>query len=127
MTWWFECDHADLIASAAPNGAAASFLYNDVGRLETEVPFETAVTQVDLIVISWDMTEADRVADEADYRWSRWMSPTGTMLELIEHDWSGGGLGGHCYPGSPPAFVGCGSDTAVGAALQFYIDHPKDE
>ena len=153
MTWRFVCNHADLIASAAPAGAGASYPEDqnspgvscdfdasgfpsqevDVlyvhGRSDPDVPFETALLQRDLVISSWDMTEADILVNEPDYRWTRWASPQGPIFEFLEHDWQGGVLGGHCYPGGS-GMVGCGTDTAVSygkAALQFYIDHPKDE
>jgi hypothetical protein len=53
----------------------------------------------------------------------------GTVSELIEHDSSGGALGGHCYPGVSWT-IGCGEDTPIHygqAALDFSINHPKDD
>jgi pimeloyl-ACP methyl ester carboxylesterase len=153
MTWRFICDHPDLIASAAPAGAGATYpedypvpaiscdfdteghpahevdiLYVH-GRSDTDVPFETALEQRDLVVSAWEMSETDVLIDEPDYRWTRWMSAQRTEFEFLEHDWQGGFLGGHCYPGREGK-VGCGADTPVAygqAALQFYIDHPKNE
>ena len=152
MTWRFVCDNSDLIASAAPAGAGASYPADEPvsgvscdfdaeslpaaqvdilyihGRSDSDVPFETAVEQRDLVVSAWEMVESDIVADEPDYLWTRWASPKGTVFEFLEHDWRGGFLGGHCYPGGSGK-VGCGTDTPVNygeAALQFYIDHPKN-
>jgi pimeloyl-ACP methyl ester carboxylesterase len=148
MTWIFICDHADLVASAAPLGAGAStesgmscdfdvagspseevdiLLAN--GRNDGMVPFDTALAQRDLIVTSWAMSESETLADEPSYRWTRWTNSEGTVLEFLEYDWQGGMLGNHCYPGVAEA-VGCGSETPVHygeAALEFYIAHPKDE
>ncbi len=152
MTWRFVCDHSDLIASAAPIGAGATYpddfpvpsiscdfdstslpahevdiLYVH-GRSDRDVPFETAVELRDAVVSAWEMSEANIVVDEPDYRWTQWTSPQGTVFEFLEHDWQGGFLGGHCYPGRTGK-VGCGTDTPIAygeAALQFYIDHPKD-
>jgi len=154
MTWRFVCDNSDLIASAAPIGAGASYpneeqpeppgvscdfnsegfpaeqvdiLYMH-GRSDTDVPFETAIEQRDLVVAAWDMVETEILADEPDYRWTRWTSPQGTVFEFLEHDWTRGLPGGHCYPGALGQ-VGCGTDTPVNygeAALQFYIDNPKN-
>jgi poly(3-hydroxybutyrate) depolymerase len=153
MTWRFICDHSDLIASAAPAGAGASYADDfpipsiscdfdtqgspshetDIlyvhGRSDTDAPFETALEQRDLVVSAWKMTETDVLIDEPDYRWTQWMSAQGTVFEFVEHNWQGGFLGGHCYPGREGK-VGCGTDTPVAygqAALQFYIDHPKNE
>jgi poly(3-hydroxybutyrate) depolymerase len=152
MTWRFVCNHADLIASAAPIGAGASFDDEagfgfscdfEVGALPTaevdvvyvhgtddpDIPCETAVQQRDLMVEAWEMEGPEIVMETADLRWSRWASTTGTVLEFIEHDWVGGMLGGHCYPGSG-ATHGCGEDTDIhyaDVAISFYLAHPKDE
>ena len=148
MAWVFVCDHADLIASAAPLGAGASTdehpscdfdvpghpsqevdIFLAHGRTDEVVPFSTAVAQRDLVVSAWSMTKSGVLADEPTYRWTRWTSAQGTVFEFLEFDWSGGMLGGHCYPGVT-AEVGCGSDTPVdygGAAFDFYMAHPKDE
>jgi polyhydroxybutyrate depolymerase len=153
MTWRFICNHSDLIASAAPIGAGATstelgtsgvscdfdatgFPAQEVdilymhGRGDTgETAFDGAVEQRDLVVSSWEMTETATIADQPDHRWTRWTSPNGSVFEFVEHDWKGGGLGAHCYPGAT-AVIGCGADTAVNyaeAALQFYTDHPKDQ
>lgn len=148
MSWVFVCDHAELIASAAPLAAGAdrgsdmSCPFDterspaqevDVllvhGRNDRMVPFDTALEQRDLVVAAWSMTETEILADEPGYRWTRWTSPTGTVFEFLEYDWKGGALGGHCVPGATAAY-GCGADTPVHygeAALEFYIAHPKDE
>ena len=152
MTWRFVCDHSDLIASAAPAGAGASDqiepypgvscdfdadgspaqqvdIFYTHGTEDHDVLFETAIQQRDLVIASWDMAQESVLADESDYRWTRWTNAEGTVFEFLEHDWQGGGMGGHCYPGVS-AGIGCGTETPVHygeAALQFYIDHPKSE
>jgi poly(3-hydroxybutyrate) depolymerase len=148
MTWIFVCDHADLIASAAPLGAGASTELDsscdfDVagspseevdillahGRSDEMVPFDTALAQRDLVVAGWAMTESEVLAVEPTYRWTRWTNLEGTVFEFLEFDWQGGMFGSHCYPGVT-AFAGCGSDTQVHygeAALEFYMAHPKAE
>jgi poly(3-hydroxybutyrate) depolymerase len=152
MTWRFVCDHSDLIASAAPIGAGATYLEDEPvpgvscdfdasgtpaeqvdilyvhGTADTDAPFETALKQRDLVIDAWDMTESALLADEPDYRWTRWTSAERTDFEFLEHDWSGGILDGHCYPGATGT-VGCGDDTAIDygeTALAFYVDHPKN-
>jgi len=148
MAWFFVCDHADLIASAAPLGAGASTeedpscdfdvsghpseevdIFFAHGRNDSMVPFESALAQRDLVVNTWDMDETEVLADEPTYLWTRWTSPQGTVFEFLEFDWSGPFKGNHCYPGTS-AEAGCGSDTPVHygeAALEFYLAHPKDE
>jgi hypothetical protein len=152
MTWRFICDHADVIGSAAPIGAGATDVVGDPesgvscdfdssgmperevdilyvhGTTDPDEPFASALRERDLVINAWAMQESAVLADEADYRWTRWTSPKGTVFEFLEHDWSGGVLGGHCYPGAD-AQVGCGAETAVDygeAALAFYMEHPKD-
>jgi hypothetical protein len=149
MTWRFVCNHADLIASAAPAGAGASLQGNDQYGVScdfdtetsaseeidvlyvhgTKDSFDMALQQRDLVVSAWQLTDVEVLAEEPDYRWTRWTNPQGTVFEFVDHDWSGGALGGHCYPGVT-AQIGCGADTAVNyakAALNFYIAHPRDE
>ncbi len=153
MTWRFVCDHSDLIASAAPAGAGASDqiepyprvscdfdadgspaqqvdIFYTHGTQDHDVLFEQAIQQRDLVIGSWDMAQESVLADESDYRWTRWTNAEGTVFEFLEHDWRGGGMGGHCYPGASTTEIGCGTETPVHygeAALQFYIDHPKSE
>jgi poly(3-hydroxybutyrate) depolymerase len=148
MAWVFVCDHADLIASAAPIGAGAAtsrrpscdfdvpghpseeidvFLAH--GREDRVIPFDGALAARDLVVTAWNMADTAVLADEPTYRWTRWTSPQGTVFELLEFDWSGGMMGNHCVPGAT-AEAGCGAGTPVHygeAALEFYIAHPKDE
>lgn len=152
MTWRFVCNHSDLIASAAPIGAGASYDdepvpgvscdFNDSGlpvhevdvlyvhgTTDPDVPFATAVRQRDLLVDAWEMAQPEVLAEGEGYRWSRWTNARGTVFEFIEHDWSGGSLGGHCYPGVSER-IGCGADLAIHygqAALEFYVAHPKNE
>jgi pimeloyl-ACP methyl ester carboxylesterase len=152
LTWRFVCDHSDLIASAAPAGAGASYpddepvpgvscdfdadgspaqqvdIFYTHGTEDHDQPFETAIQQRDLVIASWDMAQESVLADESDYRWTRWTNAQGTVFEFLEHDWQGA-FDGHCYPGAA-ANIGCGTETPVHygeAALQFYIDHPKSE
>ncbi len=148
MAWFFVCDHADLIASAAPLGAGASTgespscdfadpghpseevdIFLAHGRHDTMVSFDTALAQRDLVVDTWGMVETEVRADEPAYSWTQWTSPQGTVFEFLEFAWNGGFLGNHCYPGAAGQY-GCGADTPVHygeAALDFYIAHPEDE
>jgi poly(3-hydroxybutyrate) depolymerase len=140
MTWHLVCDHADLIASAAPLAAGIGCEFDDVRSPSAEVDvlvfhgvtdyriyLGTARAQRDLAIDAWVMMEQDPIADEADYRWLRWMSHGGTELQFIEFEWEGV-TGGHCVPGADGR-GGCGADNPVDygeAALAFYIAHPKD-
>jgi dienelactone hydrolase len=146
MTWHFVCAYADLIASAAPLAAGTGVVdgdscpFNDErspaeqvdilhfhGRQDTVVPFETGIAQRDRVVERWSMAESEIVADEPDYRWTRWTNERGTVMEFVEYDWTSSLTGGHCAPGVGGR-GGCGEDTPIHygeAALAFYIAHPK--
>ena len=148
IAWAFVCDHADLIASAAPLGAGASTeddsscefdtpghpseeidIFLAHGRTDRVVPFETALAQRDLVLAEWDMAGDQVLAATPEHSWTRWTSPSGTVFEFLEFDWYGGFLLGHCIPGVAKE-IGCGADTPVHygqAALDFYIAHPKNE
>lgn len=148
QTWHFICDHADLIASAAPHASGAGNMRGEScdfdddrspveqvdilmshGRMDSIVRFARGVTQLDLVIESWSMAPSKVLVDDTDYRWTRWTNDQGTVLEFIEFDWTTPTGEGHCYPGGVGS-GGCGIDTPVHygeAALAFYIAHPKDE
>ena len=140
MTWQFVCDHADLVASAAPLAAGITCPFDEEGApteevdvlvfhgtTDTQVQFGAAEAQRSAAVAFWQMDEQDPIADEDDYRWFRWVSPTGTELQFVAFEWQGP-TGGHCVPGTE-GHGGCGGDNPVRyaeAALAFYEAHPKD-
>jgi poly(3-hydroxybutyrate) depolymerase len=146
QTWHFICDHADLIASAAPHasgagnapGESCDFDENrspaeqvDIlmfhGRKDSTVVFARGITQLELVTGSWDMTVDEVLADEPDYTWTRWTNDKGTVVEFVEFDWVAPSGNGHCYPGGAGS-GGCGLETAIHygeAALAFYVAHPK--
>lgn len=146
QTWHFVCDHADLIASAAPHAAGAGntdrscdfderrspsqqvdiFMLH--GRNDSTVRFELGIAQLEKAVDLWEMTTSEVLVDAADHTWTRWTNDEGTVLEFVEFDWTAPSGNGHCYPGGVGS-GGCGADTPIHygeAALAFYIDHPKD-
>lgn len=142
QTWYFVCDHSDLIASAAPLASGRVWCDSEGNNLPTEqvdiltfhgrkdgdVPFAQAVTQLEFAIGSWDMTASEVLADEPTYQWTRWTNKQGTVLEFVEFDWTTPTGDGHCYPGGVGR-GGCGIDTPIHygeAALNFYIAHPKD-
>ena len=147
QTWHFICDHADLIASAAPHASGAGDMRGEScdfddhrspvqqvdifmshGRMDSVVPFARGTAQLDLVISSWDMTLSAVLVDDADYQWTRWTNDQGTVLEFVEFDWTTPTGEGHCYPGGVGS-GGCGVDTPIHygkAALDFYIAHTKD-
>jgi poly(3-hydroxybutyrate) depolymerase len=143
QAWYFVCDHADLIASAAPHASGVIYCDSEGNRLPAEqvdilvfhgrndstFPIAQTVTQLEFVIESWGMTASEVLADEPTYQWTRWANEQGTVLEFVEFDWTTPTGEGHCYPGGVGR-GGCGVDTPIHygeAALDFYIAHPKDE
>ena len=148
QTWHFICDHADLIASAAPHASGRSNAPNEScdftkdrspaeqvdilishSRYDNRVRFERGTDQLDLVAQSWDLAVDQVLIEEDDYTWTRWTNDIGTVVEFLEFDWTKPNGYGHCYPGGVgPA--GCSPDNPVHygeAALAFYLAHPKNE
>jgi poly(3-hydroxybutyrate) depolymerase len=138
QVWRFVCDHADLIASAAPHASSTAYCVSEEneqvdilmlhGRKDSQIPFAQGVTQLELVIESWGMTASEVLADEPTYQWNRWTNEQGTVVEFVEFDWTTPTGDGHCYPGGVGS-GGCGIDTPIHygeAALDFYIAHPKD-
>lgn len=145
QTWHFVCDHADLIASAAPHAAGAGYtdkscdfdeyrspaqqvdIFMLHGRNDSSVPFRLGTAQLQKVIDHWEMTQNEVLVDDPDFTWTRWTNDEGTVLEFVEFDWTTPSGSGHCYPGGVGS-GGCGADTPIHygeAALAFYIDHPK--
>jgi poly(3-hydroxybutyrate) depolymerase len=125
QTWHFVCDHADLIASAAPHASGAGNMPGESCDFEEN---RSPAEQVDILMLH-GLTASEVLADEATYQWTRWTNEQGTVLEFVEFDWTTPHGEGHCYPGGV-GNGGCGIDTPIHygkAALDFYIAHPKDE
>jgi hypothetical protein len=147
QTWHFICDHADLIASAAPHasgtgnipGESCDFDENrspseqvDIlmlhGRNDSIVTFARGIAQLELVTGAWAMTVSEVLADEPEYQWTRWTNEQGTVVEFVEFDWVTPAGSGHCYPGGVGS-GGCGAGTPIHygeAALDFYITHTKN-
>jgi hypothetical protein len=171
MTWRFLCSHADLFASVAPAAAASScpvignpagaaactftgtelpsrelpILYMHGRADENYIPYSCAQPQVNAIVSAWGLTANGVVESGPSYTRTRWSDATGTVVELLAHDYSSSAqvpfvsaseLQGHCFPGSndpgnqpgqlfsfrcqqPAAFV-WGAEI-----VEFFVAHPR--
>jgi polyhydroxybutyrate depolymerase len=164
MTWRFLCSHADLFASVAPAAAASNcgapacsftgdelpsrelpILYMHGRADENYIPFACARPQVDAIVDAWSLTADGVVESSPGHTRTRWSDASGTVVELLEHDYSSSAqvpfvsasiLQGHCFPGStdpggqpgqlfsfrceqPSAFV-WGAEV-----VEFFLAHPR--
>ncbi len=126
MTWRFICNHAALIASAAPGaaGVGGAFEGNGCafagaqmpqapmailhlqGRRDALVKYERGLAQRDAVISGWGMGSPTVVAGDATFTRTRWVNTQGAVYEFLDHDYStdagflGIFLGGHCYPGS---------------------------
>jgi len=171
MTWRFLCAHADLFASVAPAAAASScpvvgnpsgapacsftgaevpsrkvpILYMHGRADQNYIPFACAQPQVDAIVSAWGLTANGVVASSPTFTRTRWSDASGTVVELLVHDYSSSAqvplvsasrLQGHCFPGStdpgdqpgqlfsfrcqqPASFV-WGAEV-----VEFFVAHPR--
>jgi dienelactone hydrolase len=135
MTWRFLCAHAELFASVAPAAAASScpvignpsgapacsftgaeiparevpILYMHGQQDQNYIPFGCAQPQVDAIASAWGLTSDGVVASSPTFTRTRWSDASGTVVELLAHDYSSSEqvplvsaskLQGHCFPGS---------------------------
>ena len=171
MTWRFLCAHADVFASVAPAAAASNcpvvgnptgvaacsftgaqvpsrklpILYMHGRSDQNYIPFTCAQPQVDAIVTAWGLTANGVVGSSPSYTRTRWSDASGTVVELIAHDYSSNEqvpfvsasiLRGHCFPGStdpgdqpgqlfsfrcqqPASFV-WGAEV-----VEFFVAHPR--
>ncbi len=153
MTFRLLCDHADLIASAAPIGALAGcdFAGPNVpseevdilhvhGRQDPIVSFgAVAVPQRDAALSSLPFGAPNIFEEDGNHRATRWQTPSGTVFEFWEHDYTTSAsvvfvdLDGHCVPGGDdlggtPAGYSCEDlNTFVFGelAVAFFQAHPK--
>lgn len=157
MGWRLVCKQPELFASVAIGAACSSYggegcsfqgeqiamvelplLYMH-GKLDVLQPWFCAEQQVAGLTKAWQLQQTKVVAQDAKHLWQRMASPSGTVVEFIQHDYSALSptLGGHCYPGSPdllPKFLGqiagfgCTGQNAFHwgkAAMEFFAAHPK--
>jgi len=109
----FLCKHADLFASVAPAaGEGCSFTPGDIPSREIPIlymhgtqdlleDFQTiGLGHRDAIVSAWKMGTGQIVAQGTGYVRTRWTSPSGTVFEFLQHDYTIPIVGGHCFPGS---------------------------
>ncbi len=153
MTWRFICDHADVLASAAPGaGSGCAFSGAEMpsreidildlhGTKDALIDFDTvAVPQRDAVIAAWNMDAGTKIAGDATFTRTRYTSPSGTVLEFLQHDYAAGPclvtIDGHCFPGSddpgglqgqacsfkclPPNAFTWGEEV-----MQFFIAHPR--
>lgn len=134
MAWTFACEHADVVASAAPiayNGCTQAqltaakrqvpILYVH-GKDDAIASFAFKATpQKNAVVRAWNMGLPKTVARDANYKWSRYTNKKGTVFEFIEHEYTAPSsmLDGHCFPGSTD------NGSSPGALFSFACKAPN--
>jgi pimeloyl-ACP methyl ester carboxylesterase len=140
MTYRMICTHAELFASVAPTAGTACF---DGSEPAVELPIlhthghEDAIIswsvfgapQRDAILAAWPFGPPILMSQGSGYTATKWISASGTVFELWEHDYDAGILiGGHCLPGPDDgAPYRCnGSEFDLSSEiLRFFMEHPK--
>ena len=150
ISWALGCEHADVIASIAPaeeiNRVSDCWKTSTLPARELPILFAygkrdsigggyAAAQQLAADVASTShMTGPETIAGAPNTRYlrQRWTSASGTVLELISHDYTstgvGGILAGHCLPmATGTTFVSCSTpvDYDWGAeVVRFFVAHP---
>lgn len=162
LTWRMLCAHADVLASVAPVAAADGMTaFSDCsfsggtpsqqipvlqmhGTLDGLVPFSKGVQQRAAAIAAWSLVGPTTVNSDPKFSHTRYLSPTGTVFEFLQHDYVAPGslllvnLGGHCLPGGadlPPGgtpttslFFSCVPPNSFvwGQLLMaFFVAHPR--
>jgi poly(3-hydroxybutyrate) depolymerase len=152
VTFWFLCNHPDVLASTAPvTGSSADqvtvmgmpciesidadwkprvpILFMS-GAMDTALTIENARARSDGIVMRLGLSGGDEVDGDATYTRKRWTGTDGMVFDFLEHQYSNSLLAGHCIPGGDDGgFTACtdgGSSLKWGeVVLQWFLDHPK--
>jgi len=104
------------------------------------VPISCSAEQRQSLLDAYGMHEPPTtLASDDDHTWVRYQNDRGTVFEYIEHHYWAPNLilRGHCYPGSHDAggapgqlfSFACAGTQAFAwgeAAVQFFLDHPKE-
>ncbi len=150
MSWWFLCNHSDLLASAAPTAAAGSciqegweppvsIMYMN-GETDAVSSFSTAEATMERLRGQLGMGDGEMVAGDDGHTQTRWSNDAGIDLDFVEHNYGGQAvLDGHCIPGGTD-IAGAGNNFTLNATtcttgdinfhwgemvLKFFVDHPK--
>jgi poly(3-hydroxybutyrate) depolymerase len=126
ISWYFVCQHADVLASAAPVAAgddeagapAISCPFNATqspsqqipvlqmhGIQDGLVPFTTGTGQRDAALMGWGLANPTVVSSDASYSHTRYTNASGLVFEFIQHNYIVDPppipltIKGHCLPG----------------------------
>jgi poly(3-hydroxybutyrate) depolymerase len=122
MTFWFVCNHADVLASVAPISGASADMITDLetgmkcldtigpnprlpilfmnGVEDRALAIDLARQRVDGLVSRLQLTGGEQIGGDGHWLRKRWKGSDHMVLDFIEHDYGGQALlGGHCIPG----------------------------
>ncbi len=153
VSWWFICNHNDMVASVAPVAAAGtcigdegldpeiSILYMN-GRRDPGQNIADAESMIDEVVEKLSMKDSRVIGGDGTWEQTRWTNDNGTDLDFIWHKYAVQPPAvsiGHCLPGGTDT-QGSGTlapfnaTSCVGnkisldwgeTVLQWFIEHPK--
>jgi poly(3-hydroxybutyrate) depolymerase len=124
MTFWFLCNHPDLLASTAPISGASADMVTELssgracldaidekwaprvpilfmsGTLDKALTIDLAHARVDGLVSRLGLSGGEQIEGDGHYSRKRWTGDGHMVLDFIEHDYGGQALlDGHCIPG----------------------------
>jgi hypothetical protein len=143
MTFWFLCNHADVLASTAPVSGASADMITDLetgmkcldtlgpdprvpilfmnGVQDQALVIDLARQRVDGLVSRFGLTGGEQIGGDGHWSRKQWKGTDNMVLEFIEHDYGGQPvLGGHCIPGgtdlegSPNNFIANATTCTTG-------------
>jgi predicted esterase len=154
MTWWFLCEHSDLLASAAPVAAAMQasaacvdddwspripILYMN-GETDTASTIKESRALVTRVTEDLELKPEGEIEGDAEWKRERWDGKAGMRFDYIEHKYGGQAvLAGHCLPGGVDTPGGPNNYSANATTctegdiklnwgetvLKFFQEHPK--
>ena len=113
-----------------------------LGRTDAAVTYPSTTKIRDAAIAYYGATGPRVLASDATYSLSRWTSPDGVVIDVLEHgyenapDGSWAGAKGHCIPGStvdpaaPQYGLPCKGPTSFNwgeEVMRFFLAHPRAE
>lgn len=153
MTFWFLCNHREVLASVAPVTGASADQVTVAGTDEPCIPsidadweprpdilfmsgiqdqaltIDAARARTSGLVDRLGLSGGDAIENGEGFTRKRWTGDDGMVFEYLEHDYANDFLQGHCIPGgNDGGYIGCtrGGDLDWGpVALDWFKTHPK--
>ena len=141
LTYHMLCNHADAIASIAPDSGNGCFSLGATPSVERDVlyvqgtkdniqPWSLFGPPVrDGILATWPFGAMTPISSGTAYMANRWTTPSGTVFEFWQHDYRDGDLlGGHCLavPNGTGAFKCENAEFDYSnEVLRFFQAHPR--